>query len=176
MRILCLLLLLVSLPQVWGCASYGIYEDKRMVGTISSDKAIATDVKTTLMGQDFSKGWDISVYCYYGKVYLVGEVPQNMHDKAVSLARKCKGVRSVTPHWFAARTADSSDLALATKLRSNLISTKGLSSTRIDTQVNANRVVLLGVVNDSREKDLAVKIAKQTEGVREVTSYLMLPQ
>lgn len=177
MRTLCLILLIIS-ALASGCAPtvYGIYDDKRTMGTMSSDKGIATDVKTTLMNNNFSKGWDISVYCYYGKVYLVGEVPSDMYKKAESLARKCKGVRSVTSHWFPPRTGENADLSIATSLRKNLIATKGLSSTRIDTHVNSNRVVLLGVVNDNHEKELAVKAAKSTEGVKSVTSYLMLPQ
>ena len=178
MRILCLLILLACVTQTWGCASaaYGVYDDKRMVGTVSSDKAIATDVKTTIMNQSFSGGWDISVYCYYGKVFLVGEVPSDMHGKAVELAKKCKGVRSVKTHWFTPRTGENSNLALATRLRTNLISTSGLSSTRIDTAVNSNRVVLLGVVNDNREKALAEKVTRMTEGVKDTTNLLMLPQ
>ncbi|SRR5574344_825145 len=178
MRTLCLLILLACVTQTWGCASatYGVYDDKRMVGTVTSDKAIATDVKTTIMNQSFSEGWEISVFCYYGKVFLVGEVPPDMHAKAEELAKKCKGVRSVKSHWFTPKTGENSDLALATRLRTNLISTSGLSSTRIDTKVNSNRVVLLGVVNDAREKALAEKVARMTEGVRQVTNYLMLPQ
>ena len=67
-------------------------------------------------------------------------------------------------------------MTLATKLRTELIGTKGLSSTRVETEVNAGRVVLLGVVKDNAERQLAIRAARGVSGVTSVTSYLMLPQ
>lgn len=173
------LLLLMLLTQLAGCAvtvPYGVYEDKRLVDTITDDKAISTSIKTALLDANFSDGWSTSVYCYYGKVFLIGEVPANMQAKAVEIARKQKGVRSVTTHWFKAQKSSENDLILATKLRTNLIGSKGISSTRIDTVVNSGRVILLGVVNSAVEKDKVVVAAKDTSGVTSVTDYLMLPQ
>ena len=63
----------------------------------------------------------------------------------------------------------------ATRLRSNLIGTRGLSSTRVDTVVNAGRVVLLGVVSNEKEKKLAIHTAQTTTNVKSVTSYLFFP-
>lgn len=173
------LLLLLLLTQVTGCAvtvPYGVYEDKRLMDTITDDKAISATIKTDLLDANFSDGWSTSVYCYYGKVFLVGEVPANMQAKAVEIARKQKGVRSVTTHWFKPLKSEENNLLLATKLRTNLIGAKGVSSTRIDTVVNSGRVVLLGVVNSAVEKEKVVIAAKDTSGVTSVTDYLMLPQ
>ena len=169
------LLLACALAQ--GCAygAYGLYDDQRLMDTITDDKAMATSIKTALMKADFTGGWAVSVYCYYGNVFLVGEVPKNMQAKAVSIARSYKP-RSVTPHWFTAAKSDTGNLSLAASLRKDLIGTKGLSSTRIDTEVNAGRVVLLGVVQDDAEKQLAIRVARSVKGVTSVTSYLMLPQ
>ncbi|MEG2171932.1 MAG: BON domain-containing protein [Desulfovibrionaceae bacterium] len=174
-----LLLLMLTCSQLVGCAvtiPYGLYEDKRLVDTIADDKATATSIKTDLMNAHFSDGWATSVYCYYGKVFLVGEVPPNMQGKAVEIARKVKGVRSITTHWFTALSSPENNLMLATKLRTNLIGMSGVSSTRIDTQVNSGRVVLLGVVNSATEKEKVILAAKDTSGVTQVTDYLMLPQ
>ena len=169
--------LLVAAGLVQGCAygGYGLYDDQRLMDTITDDKAMATSIKTALMKADFTGGWAVSVYCFYGNVFLVGEVPANMQAKAVSIARSYKP-RSVTPHWFTPAKSDTGNLALATSLRADLIGTRGLSSTRIDTEVNAGRVVLLGVVQDDAEKQLAIRVARRVTGVTSVTSYLMLPQ
>lgn len=172
-------LLVLALGQMCGCAAtvpYGIYEDKRLSDTIADDAAISTGIKTALLQADFSDGWGTGVYCYYGKVYMVGEVPANMQGKAVELARKEKGVRSVTTHWFTPAKSDTNNFVLRTRLRTNLIGAKGVSNTRVDTEVNAGRVVLLGVVQNEKERGLVIKAAKDTQGVREVTSFLMLPQ
>lgn len=169
--------LLCAAALLQGCAysAYGLYDDQRLMDTITDDKAMATSIKTALMKAHFTDGWAVAVYCYYGNVFLVGEVPKTMQAKAVSIARSYRP-RSVTPHWFSPASGETSDLALATSLRADLISAKGLSSTRIDTEVNAGRVVLLGVVGDDAEKRLAISVARKLKGVTSVTSYLMLPQ
>ncbi|MDE7240814.1 BON domain-containing protein, partial [Desulfovibrio sp.] len=169
--------LLLGCALAQGCAygGYGLYDDQRLMDTIADDKAMATSIKTALMKADFTGGWAVSVYCFYGNVFLVGEVPKNMQAKAVSIARSYKP-HSVTPHWFTPAKSETGNLSLAASLRADLIGTKGLSSTRIDTEVNAGRVVLLGVVKDDAEKQLAIRVARRVKGVTSVTSYLMLPQ
>lgn len=178
-KLLLAALLLVTLGQIFGCAAtipYGIYEDKRLTDTIADDKAIATSIKTALLQADFSEGWGTAVYSYYGNVFLVGEVPGNMQQKAVEIAQKQKGMRSVTTHWFTPQKSDEVDFVIRTKLRTNLIGAKGVSSTRIDTEVNSGRVLLLGVVSNEQEMAQVLKTAKGTAGVKFVKSYLMLPQ
>lgn len=177
MQRLALVLLLVTLAALNGCAygGYGVYDDQRLVDTISDDKALSTKIKTALMDESFTGGWSVSVYSFYRHVFLVGEVPADMQGKALTIARRYNPI-SVTPHWFTPATSDSNNMMLAARLRKDLIGTKGLSSSRIDTEVNAGRVVLLGVVKDDAEKQLAIQAARGVPGVTSVTSYLMLPQ
>ena len=140
------------------------------------DKGIATGIKTDLLNHKFGDGWNISVYCYYGHVFLVGEVPPQARNEAITIARRDARVRSVRAHWFDAAASETSDLMLATKLRTELIGTSNLSSTRIDTEVNSGRVVLLGVVANEQERTLAVQTAQRVNGVVRVYNYLMLPE
>lgn len=173
--ILCLLLLSV---QLCGCAGlfYGVYDDKRLSDTIAADKTIATNIKADLLRAKFSEGWNTSVFCYYGKVFLVGMVPKDRQAQAVEIARAYQDVRSVTAQWFTPQTGQSTDFALSLRLRTDLIGASGVSSTRIDTYVDAGRVVLLGVVHNDAERERVNEVAKATEGVTEVISYLILPQ
>ena len=174
-HVLLLAVLLLTLGFQTGCAVYSTASDERLMGTMSSDKTIATLIKKNLMQERFSEGWSISVYCYYGHVFLVGECPDDLRPKAIEIARRDKRVRSVTPHWFSKKEAVDNDLALAAKLRTALIGTSNLNSTRIDAEVNSNRVVLLGVANSSSERKIAVEAAREVNGVASVTSYIMLP-
>ena len=174
-HILSCLLLVATVAILNGCAVWGVYDDKRLTDTMADDKGLSSRIKTALMNEKFVDGWSVSVYSYYRHVYLVGEVPGEMQGKAVEIARKYDP-RSVTTHWFTKSKNESSNLALATNLRGALIGTKGLSSTRIDTEVNAGRVVLLGVVDSEREKEIAIEAAKKVKNVTRVTSYLMLPE
>ncbi len=177
MQRLALLLLLFMLAGLNGCAygGYGLYDDQRLVDTISDDKGMATKIKTGLMNESFTGGWSVAVYSFYRHVFLVGEVPPDMQGKALAIARRYDPL-SVTPHWFTPGRSDTNNIVLATRLRKDLIGTKGLSSSRIETEVNAGRVVLLGVVRDDAEKQLAIQAARSVPGVTSVTSYLMLPQ
>lgn len=169
---LCSLLLVLSILQ--GCAIYGAATDERLTGTMRADNVIITGVKNRIAHEKLSTTWKISVFCYYGHVFLVGECPENLRSRAVELAKQDKRVLSVTPHWFSSRVGDS-DIVLATKVRTELIGTSNLNSTRIDSEVNANRVVLLGVASSAAERKLAVKAARSVSGVNSVTSYIMLP-
>lgn len=166
---LCLLMVII----IQGCA-YGIYDDKRLLDTMADDKAMATSIKADLLKAHFGDAFSVSVYCFYGNVFLVGEAPQNVQAKAMDIARSFHP-KSVTPHWFTPGKGERNNLALATELRAALIGTRGLSSTRIDTEVSGDRVVLLGVVQDDAEKQLAIRTARKIKGVTSVTSYLMLP-
>lgn len=170
LRIAAFCLLLVALQ---GCA-YGIYDDKRLLDTMADDKAMATGIKAALMKAHFGDSFSVAVYCFYGNVFLVGEAPQKVQAEAVAIARSFNP-KSVTPHWFSPAKGDRANLSIAAELRAALIGTRRLSSTRIDTEVNGDRVVLLGVVEDEAEKKLAINTARKIKGVRSVTSYLMLP-
>lgn len=168
------LILLCCLLFLHGCA-YGVYDDKRLIDTMTYDNTLATKIKAALMSEHFGSAFSVSVYCFYDNVFLVGEAPKNVQAQAVKIARSFKP-RSVTPHWFTPSKSDRTNLGLAADLRASLIAAKGLSSTRIDTEVNAGRVVLLGVVHDNEEKQIAIRVARSIKGVVSVTSYLMLPQ
>ncbi len=174
-HVLLLAVLVLALGLQAGCAVYSTATDERLMDTMSSDKAISTFIKKNLMEERFADGWEISVYCYYGHVFLVGECPDKLRPKAIEIARRDKRVRSVTPHWFSIKKPVDSDIALAARLRTALIGTSRLNSTRIDTEVNSNRVVLLGVANNSDERKTAVEAAREVKGVATVTSYIMLP-
>ena len=168
-----LLFVVLFLFLIQGCA-YGIMDDTRLLDTMSSDKSMATKIKADLLKNNFSEGFSIAVYCYYKHVFLVGEIPEHMQQTAVRIAES-KHPRSVTAHWFTPLKSQQSDLMLSGRLRSALINAKGLSSTRVDTEVNAGRVVLLGVVESEHERNTAIRAAKHVNGVANVTSYLFFP-
>lgn len=157
-----------------GCALYSVPEDKRTVGTIVDDSVIVTDVKTAMLKQDAAEALDVNVFCYDGHVYLVGDPPYSFRPKAVAAARGVKGVQRVTTHWFIPGTGSGAeDTLVSTRLRSNLIAAPGLSSTRIDFEVYGGNVVLLGITGSDAQTAQAVRIARGTTGVKNVTSYLV---
>lgn len=164
--------ILLMLCFIQGCA-YGIYDDERLLDTMSSDKKLASKIKADLIKKEFSESFSIAVYAYYKHVFLVGEIPEDMQNKAVTIAH-ARNPLSVTTHWFTTEPSSQSNFIVSGRLRAALIGAKGLSSTRIDTEINSGRVVLLGVVSSEEERALAIRTARNVKGVQKVISLLML--
>ncbi len=166
-------LLLIGLLTLQGCSfPYGMYTDQRDISTQIDDQTIAMDIKTRLMGEKLPEGWELSVYCFRGRVHLVGEIPEESQAWAVQLAQQVDGVKEVIPHWFAIPT-NSGDTMAELKLSANLLSTPNLNSTQISIEVHGGEAVLLGIVSDQGVVNRAVRIAQNTPGILKVTSYLI---
>ena len=165
---------LVLLLGLMACATpYGVYADKRPIEVLKDDAMLRSSVGDALHSHGFTGVNELSVHVYFGKVFLAGELPENQRARAVQTARSVQGVQSVTPHWFTSlRTDSESDAPIKLRLEKNLIGAEGVTSSRIDYVVNRGRVVLLGVVGSETERAAAVKAARNTQGVRSVTSYL----
>ncbi len=175
-RNLIYMLMAIFILNLTACATvYSVFDDTRTSADVIDDTSIATSIKSQYLNTNFGAGWDVSVYSYSGQVFLVGEAPDYLQSKFVEIAKAQKGVKSVTTHWFIPLKYDGSDFMTSTRLRANLINAKNLSSNRIEVEINAGRVVLLGIVNDSGEKAIAINAAKATTGVVSVKSYLLLP-
>ena len=159
-----------------GCvtAPYGLYEDERSMGTIIDDQSVIADVKSKLMQRNFSEGFSVSVYSFGGKVFLVGTAPELFRMQAVDIAKRCRGVQSVTAHWFSGPSSTLGDLDLKVKLNANLITTKRVSSTQVELEVHGNQVVVLGMVGSQADADRVLDVIRQTPGVLNVTSFLIV--
>ena len=158
------------------CATpYGVYADKRPIEVLKDDAMLRSKVGDALRAQGFIGVNELTVHAYFGKVFLTGEVPEKQRAKAVQTAQGVQGVKSVTTHWFTSLKADAEgDAAMKLRLEKNLVNADGVTSSRIDYVVNSGRVVLLGVVESEAERALAIKAARETHGVRAVTSYLFM--
>lgn len=159
-----------------GCALYGGATDQRLTGTMTDDKTLTTAIKTKLMADDVASGWNISVYSFYGHVFLVGTCPKNLRPQAIKIAKKDKRVLSLTTHWFEPVSGGENNFVLATRIRTALIGADGVNNTHFETEMDAGRVVLLGVAKDAKERKAAVQTVRNVEGVSTVTSYIMLPK
>lgn len=169
-------LLLVAF--VTGCTTiYGVTVDERNVKTIVADGKIKTSIVSGFVNDDQVKILDINTYCYSGHVYLVGEYDQvKQRDRAIEIAKRTTGVKSVTPYLLAKRKGDlcsmTDNLSILAKVKTKLIGDKAIHSTNIDVEVVQCQVILLGVVEMRSEIEKAVAHAGAVEGVRKVKSFL----
>jgi len=65
-----------------------------------------------------------------------------------------------------------SDAAITTKVKSKLLADKTTQGLKINVDTQAGAVTLTGDVRSAAEKDMAEKIARETEGVKSVRNQL----
>ncbi|MBN2141534.1 MAG: BON domain-containing protein [Desulfovibrionaceae bacterium] len=161
----------------WG-AIYGAARDERSVGTMAKDKKISADIKTRLLDRDKDKALKVKVYCFKGRVFLVGRLADEAFKSfALDTARAADGVSGVETFWapLAGDEDLAADLKLEAKVRAVLVADGELSSTQIETEVYGDTVVLLGLVRDKKDAARAVTDAESVTGVGRVKSFLRAP-
>lgn len=163
----------------YGCTAYKAARDERSMGTIMDDTTLSGKIKYQLLKDDTVKGLDISVYVYYGKVYLVGVVESNnQKSQAINIAKSIEGVKSVTTYILnknqttIGKTVD--DTAITAKVKAKMIEDKQMKSTQIEVKTILGQVVLLGVVSSKSDISKAIGYAKSVENVRKVKSFVIV--
>ncbi|MBE9547080.1 MAG: BON domain-containing protein [Proteobacteria bacterium] len=168
----------IILAIAFGCTTvYKAAVDERNVRTIASDKKIAATILKEFYDDKTVKVLDISPACYSGHVYLVGEYEtKKQRKRAVEIARKKKGVKTVTTYLLPKKKDDhcgtSDNLAITAKVKTRLIKDKEIWSTNVNVKTVQCNVVLLGIVGSKGEIRKAITHAKSVEGVRSVKSFL----
>ena len=166
-----------------GCPPKTIYEvamDERSVGDLTKDKEIEAKVKSAFADDETVDALDISVYSFYGKVYLVGQKKTDAQKmRAIEIAQKTGGVKSVTTYILQKKGEDedscgtTNSLEITAKVNAALIGDGDIWSTNVEVQTVQCNVVLLGLVGSEKEIEKSIVHAKGVEGVRSVKSFLV---
>lgn len=179
-KILLLLTSLILMALSTGCgAIYGTAVDQRDVQTVATDKYITTEITARYLKDDLVKVLDIGAKSYEGAVYIYGEYESDAQKaRAISIASHVDGVTGVTYYLLPKKDNDScgtaDNLLIRGRIDKELIMDDRIWSTNVDVAVVSCNVVLMGLVGTQKEIDLAIKYAKETEGVRRVKSYLKI--
>lgn len=166
----------------------------RTVATAIDDATITGSVKSKLLGDERTQGFDINVDTSRGVVTLTGGADSRMSkNTAGALAASATGVvrvinkikvapvRSEARQDANAATASGEvrealdesgdgidDGWITTKVKSQLLADPGTKGTAIKVHTHANVVHLSGVVTTAAARKLAIRIARETQGVRAV--------
>ena len=171
----CLFLIHLS---VSGCGTaYKAVVDERNIRTQANDEKIEMAIRKKIADSDRVKFFDISTFCFYGDVYLVGEYDQpSQKSEAQKLAKGVDGVRSVTAYFLQKREGDhcgtADNLELVAKVKTRLIKDKDIWTTNVKIKSIQCNIELLGLVGSQTEINKAVFHAKSVAGVRSVKSFL----
>jgi hyperosmotically inducible periplasmic protein len=167
----------IVFSMVSGCTAYKAAVDERRVGTIADDTIIKGKILEKFFEDNKVKPLEISIGCFRGHVYLVGEYDDPVQKvRAMELAKSVEGVKSVTTYLLAKRKNDfcgfDDNLAIEGKVKAKLIADKDIRSTNVAVKSVQCHVVLYGLVGSKAEIDKAVAQAKSVGGTRGVTSLL----
>jgi len=166
-------------------------------GCAQTDPGITTAVKTKFATDDTVKANDINVDTKNGVVTLKGEVPTAAaKTRAIELAKATNGVRdvvdaiTVTPPAAATSGVDEpqrkpsdsarevsgtmGDAGITTAIKTKMLADNDVSGLKIDVDTTDGAVTLKGEVNSIAERNRAVAIAKETNGVKSVKDQLKL--
>jgi hyperosmotically inducible periplasmic protein len=169
----------------------GMLPNQRMGRTARRERKLAVQVDDHLLTEKIRSaledtegfgGAEVTPYVYMGHVFLVGFVTHSdQQSEATRAVEDLDGVRSIGAYLPVKTDATrdvsdiASDAAIEGKVKAAL-ALAGQPVTRVDMQVLAGHVVLLGVVRSQEAVSAATQAARSVSGVTGVTSFLLLPE
>jgi hyperosmotically inducible periplasmic protein len=175
---------------VFGAGVFTVF----MLACSQTDAGVTTKVKSKLAADDTVKAYQIDVDTNDHVVTLSGNVESAAaKEQAVRLARETDGVKDVVVNIMVdegspampgehpttpMREDDTpragevgaavSDAALTTTVKSKLLADPTVSGLKIDVDTKDGVVTLTGKVKSTREESEALRIARNTDGVKRV--------
>lgn len=160
-------------PAVVGGAAAGglAAADRRTTGAYVEDEGIEWKVLKQI-NDELGDHAHANITSYNRNVLLTGEAfNDTAKARAEAIAKSVENVRSVTNELQVAPTsslmARSNDTLLTSKVKANLIKDNRVPSNYIKVVTEKSVVYLMGMVT-RQEADIAVEIARNTDGVEKV--------
>jgi len=153
--------------------------EDRPVSEAGTDLRIKTNILTAFAEEAKGLLVDVSTDVYEGQVLLTGSVKKaEDRTKAEGLARGVKDVREVFNEIQVTEAgglkASAKDFGIETKLKANLLAAKGVTSINYRWRSVNGVVYFLGLARSQEELDKVIAIARQTDGVRDVVSHVVI--
>lgn len=171
-----------------GCTRSNARADTvRTAGDSIHDAAITMRIKTTYLFNGHLNPFRINVDTHDGVVTLHGTVPSDIHrDLAGAIAKSADGVSEVDNELRVepAKSGDGPDEADKTfgqslrdsttsaSIKMRLALERGVKASHIAVHTDRGTVTLTGEVDSQAERQLAGRIARETEGVTNVENRL----
>jgi hyperosmotically inducible protein len=155
----------------------------------TTDTGLTGKVKAKLAAANDVPASTIEVSTRNGVVTLTGNVETvEVRERALQLARETKGVVEVVD-MISVQTTEGTgdapepdrmmgeridDAGITMKVKANLLDDPVVKGLRIDVDTREGVVYLTGNVASENEKEQAIRVARGTEGVREVQANLSI--
>jgi hyperosmotically inducible protein len=160
-----------------GQSAYQTAMDERTSKQQMLDSIIAGHAQAELLKNKQIESTQITAYCYFGKLYLVGEYDSQEQLKTIyQCVNRVEGKRAVISRLYLRDEQQDSDFisdtAMYTDIRTQLLADFDVTSSPVDVEVIQGDIVLLGVISDKEERDRIMAHAQSVDGVNRVVSYL----
>lgn len=152
-------------------------EVKQTAKTSISDSALESNINKTIQSYYPSNVFPhrVNAVVWYGKTLLLGQTnSQELKDKILESVRGVYGVgeiidrTQVNTNFNPTLSTEISDSAITTAIKSKLLVTKGIPSTKIKVITVNSEVYILSSAS-AAETNLAVEVAKTVSGIREIS-------
>jgi hyperosmotically inducible protein len=153
----------------------------------STNAGLTSKIKTKLAADPVVKAHQIDVDTNNGVVTLTGNIDsQDAKDRALQIAKETKGVVEVRD-MIEVRTAAAEgnapdtdrtvgqtvdDASITMRVKAKLLDDPAVKGLKIDVDTREGVVYLTGSVATSQVRDQAIKLARETEGVKDVQANL----
>ncbi|HZN55828.1 MAG TPA: BON domain-containing protein [Candidatus Polarisedimenticolaceae bacterium] len=160
-----------------------------IVSCASTDAGLTTKIKSMYAADDTVKAVQIDVDTKDRVVTLTGNVDtQQQKDRAIELAQATKGVARVVD-MISVKTAENTgeapdtnrtvgqtldDAGITMKVKGKFLEDPDVKGLQIDVDTREGVVYLTGSVKSENEKEKAVRLARETDGVRDVQANLSI--
>jgi len=155
-----------------------------------SDARLEKDVRLALLDKLGQDALGVTVDAHRGRVSLVGAVEKrSTQELAEEVTKTVSGVVSVDNHLFAREGEPEStkvgravghaerevdDAALEMRVGKNLLEEIGRYALDLEVEASEGVVSLRGTLPDAERKSLALKVARETAGVKQVVDLLQV--
>jgi len=160
-----------------GQSVYETAVDERSTDQQMVDAILAGHAQAELYKHKEIKADQISTYCYFGTLYLVGEYEsQEQLRKIYECVDRVENKKGVISRLYLREKGSTGDFleeqALYAELSTQLMMDFKVVSTPVTVDIVQGDVILLGVVADKEERERIMAHAMNQEGVNRVISYL----
>jgi osmotically-inducible protein OsmY len=155
-----------------GAAAIAVVYDHRKIENTLTDNKIVTTATNDLNADSRFTGSHIEIACFNQVVLITGETPSaDLRKAAEDIVNHVPNVTKVYNQLSVQNPASSlvrtSDGWITTKIKTQLLATKGLQSGTIKVVTEDGIVYLMGIVSHE-QADIAADIASQVSGVQRV--------
>ncbi len=157
---------------------YQVSVDERSLKNIIKDKKLTTLIMKEILTDDITKALDITVKCYFGFPFIVGQCKTlEEAGKVVGIAKNISG-KPVVPYIVKKGEKEEDcnmaiDLKITAELNARLIADKKIFASNIYVKTVNCTPVIMGVAGSTETIKAILRHAKSTGGVKDIRSFLV---